>query len=802
MDRYNHRDVEKKWQSYWREHQSYAVSDQQDGKENYYQLVEFPYPSGNLHVGHWYAFAVPDIRARYLRARGKNVLFPIGFDAFGLPAENAAIKHGINPRTWTYENMDYMRTQIDSMGTSFDRSREVVTCDPEYYRWTQWIFLELYKNNLVNYSTTEANWCPKCKTVLANEQVIDGHCERCDSVVEKKQMKQWQFRITEYADRLIDDLDDLDWPEEIKASQKNWIGRSEGAEIDFSIVGSERKITVFTTRPDTLYGVTYMVLAPEHQLVTELAEMISNADAVEEYKKVSAKKSEIERTNNTKEKTGVRLEGVEAINPISGEKIPVFVADYVLAGYGTGAVMAVPAHDERDHAFARKYNLPIREVIEGNVAHADVNSGVGRLCNSGDCDGMDSQAAKVVLTEKAGGRMTKTYRLRDWGVSRQRYWGVPIPMIHCDDPACGTVPVPEDQLPVVLPDVEDYLPNDEGQSPLSKKEDFVKVPCPQCGKDAKRETDTLDTFVCSSWYFLRYSDPRNETAFASEDKIKNWMPVDHYSGGSEHTTMHVLYSRFIHKALYDLGHVTTPEPYRVRMNRSLILGPDGNKMSKSKGNIIDPDSIVESLGADTMRLYLAFIGPFNSVSAYPWNPESIIGVRKFIERVWKLGAKVEKSHDDTKEADKALHACLKGVTESIDALKCNTGVAALMTCVNVLEKQQQLSVAQYGMLAQMMAPYAPHIAQEMWSEVCEEEGVISDVTWPALEEGLLMEDQIELVIQVNGKVRDKVMVDVGQADDVLERIARDSEKIKKHIEGKEVRKVIVIKGRMVNIVAV
>lgn len=821
MERYEHKEIEKKWQEKWHNQETYKTLDQKTGSDNEYLLVEFPYPSGNLHVGHWYAFAVPDIYARFRRMQGKNVLYPIGFDAFGLPAENAAIKHGLNPREWTYANMDKMRAQIGSMGASFDTSREVVTCDPDYYRWTQWLFIQLFEAGLVEQRETQANWCPSCKTVLANEQVVGGKCERCDSDVEKKTMKQWQVKITDYADRLIDDLDDLDWPEEIKLSQKNWIGRSEGAEISFAIKNSDEKIDtsidVFTTRPDTLFGATYMVLAPEHSLINNEKLKITNWEEIEKYQREAQKKTELERTAEGKEKTGVKLEGVVAINPANDEEIPIYIADYVLTDYGTGAIMAVPAHDQRDFEFAKKYNLEIRQVIatRGSIAgeskHIDGEwigvvqdfadewnehyKNPGKLMNSGKFDGMDSEDAKKAITEKVGGKMTKTYKLRDWGVSRQRYWGVPIPIVHCDK--CGSVAVNDDALPVELPEIEDYMPAGDGRSPLAKADEWMNTQCPECGEKAVRETDTLDTFVCSSWYYLRYVDPQNTDVFADNEKMAQWMPVDLYSGGSEHTTMHLLYSRFWHKALYDLKLVADAEPYKRRMNRGLILGPDGNKMSKSKGNVIDPDNIVEQLGADTMRLYLAFIGPFNEVGSYPWNPESIVGVRRFVERVWRLQEKIGK--DSVEETDRAIHKAIKGVTDSLAQFKLNTGVATLMTCVNVLEKTESITKEQYETFLTILAPYAPHIAEEIYN-VLGNKSSITQVDWPEYDEEKLVDDEIELVVQVNGKVRDKITVPAGITEEDAKEKALASTKIQKYTDGKEIRKVIFIQGKLISIV--
>lgn len=962
--------IEPKWQALWAERNLHVVLDTVEGKENFYQLVEFAYPSGNLHVGHWYAFAVPDIRARFERMRGKNVLYPIGFDAFGLPAENAAIKRGLDPRVWTYQNMDYMKTQLQSMGAIFDWSRAIATCDPQYYRWTQWLFIQLFRAGLVEERETLANWCPTDKTVLANEQVINGTCERCGAQIEKKTMKQWQLRITAYADRLIDDLKGLDWPEEIKTAQKNWIGRSDGAEIDFLLRfthnveandnrgpdGERAQLTVFTTRPDTLYGVTYMVLAPEHLWVTlalqDDHDVLSNKEEVRAYVEAAKKKTEIERTNTAKEKTGVLLGGVVAINPATGEEIPLYVADYVLAGYGTGAIMAVPGHDERDFAFAKKFSLPIKKVIEecvvtegnrddayrpeektearNNVAIAlydpkrdsylaiswknfdmrgVVTGGIdegesieqsarrelleetgyqnvkfigtpniqkhtkfyhrgkkinrhalwsfaffeliddeqiaiseedsaqhelvwveksavknyftvaeakwaielfeqqeegalvsadGILVQSGEFDGLSGNDAKGKIIEKVHGRMTKTYRLRDWGVSRQRYWGCPIPLIYCEE--CSWQPVADEHLPIELPAVRDYLPNDNGESPLSKNKDFVNTVCPKCGKSARRETDTLDTFVDSSWYFLRYCDPSNREVFADKNKLAAWMPVDLYSGGAEHTTMHLLYSRFFHKALYDLGLVNEVEPYTRRMNRSLILGPDGNKMSKSKGNVIDPDELVAELGADTIRVYLAFIGPYNEVGAYPWNPESIVGVRRFLDRVWKLHFKVDEGLSDDKknETERILHQTIAKVEESISLLKMNTGVAALMGAVNIIEKNG-LTREQLKLFLRILAPYAPHITEELWQKN-DGEGTLFEMTWPVFDPSKVVVAEVTLMVQINGKIRDQFQGALDLSNEEVEKLALAREKVQETIGSQTVRKVIVVPNKLISIV--
>lgn len=1125
MRAYDHKAIEHKWQAYWSKNKIYTTPDSAPGKDNFYLLVEFPYPSGNLHVGHWYAFAVPDILARTLRMQGKNVLFPMGFDAFGLPAENAAIKNKLDPRKWTFGNIARMKKQIVSMGASFDWDREVVTCDPSYYRWTQSLFLQLFKKGLAYQKQTAVNWCPRDKTVLANEQVVDGKCERCGSEVVQREMLQWSIRITDYADRLIDDLVPLDWPEQIKESQRNWIGRSEGAELDFPLIfKNDRKFTyvllhgfegrttmprfllwkkelekmghsviipalpnpdtpsedeqvnaalaaaeydentvlfghslgavvamkvlekldkpigrlvlaggfvdrdfkdhprnfdkrfvwkfdgekirknthtiqilhdprdyaisaeqvhrleetlktkavpvasdephflgkaersilmwlrptirVFTTRPDTLYGATYLVLAPEHpwvqSAVDEKHDLLSNKEDVREYLSRAARKTELERQTEQKDKTGVELKGVKAVNPGNGIEMPVYVADYVLGSYGTGAIMAVPAHDARDFEFAKKFDIHIQEVIEplivrttgpdtyrtnlpaekrdaviaivkhwsedkylclqyklrdlkyfvcggiekgegavaagmreireetgytnvkfvrqlGSVIHshffqpekghntnarfqpllfrledgsreevserertlhegvwidagkvadflnsADVRiawdrmhgksyyAGEGFLFNSGEFSGLTNEEAKLKVGTKFG-RMVRQYRLRDWVVSRQRYWGVPIPIIHC--PACGSVPVPEKELPVELPKVKDYLPDGSGKSPLANVKKWVNVKCPKCKGKAERETDTLDTFVDSSWYFLRYTDPKNTRVFASPAKLEKWMPVDLYSGGAEHTTMHVLYSRFWQKALYDLGLVKDKEPYTRRMNRSLILGPDGQKMSKSRGNVIDPDSVVDRLGADTVRMYLAFIGPYNEVANYPWNPDGVVGVRRFLERVWRLGENVQAL--DVPELERQLHRTIKKVGEDISALKLNTAISQLMIFLNAAEKKKVIGKSQWERFLRTLAPFAPHLCEELWS-VSGHKKTIHREVWPAFDEAQLVEESVTYAIQIDGKMRGEVSVARDADKAVVEKAARETAAAR--LKGERITRVIVVPGRLINFV--
>lgn len=1123
MERYDHQKIEKKWQEKWKEEELYETKDSVRGKENYYTLVEFAYPSGNLHVGHWYAFSVPDMYARYMRMNGYNVMYPFGFDSFGLPAENAAIKRGRNPRDWTYSNIAYMRDQLDTMGTMFDWSREVVTSDPKYYKWTQWLFLEFLKNNLAYRAETKVNWCSSCKTVLANEQVVSGSCERCGTDIEQKQMEQWMFKIRDYADRLLEDLEELNWPEPIKEAQRAWIGRSEGAELDFEIEqdisgndflllhahkGSSRNeyipwlkkelesrgaqsvttldlpgganpdmetqlafledtytftertvvvthslsgplmlkmlprlkkkiykvvfvapplkpvfidkerpeleqytdwefdfdaasknvqrvvvvadtydpvvpkaqtetiarslggrytlreaeeahfdgavepevlhavlssIKVFTTRPDTLYGATYMVIAPEHELVNELQEKIENWDEVEKYVKQAGKKTELERQEN-KEKTGVELKGVKAVNPGTQEEIPIWVADYVLSTVGTGAIMAVPAHDERDFAFANTYQLPIRQVVAtrsenhagyevvdtketvernnvyvfvqhpekeeflflewkaekewgtspiiggvnkgetyedaarreireetgytdiGDVSDVgfevhslyfhpvkDVNrhgkarvfytelkslkqetvapeeraqhesvwipkehvlkklpyenlkiaweyfvepyalTGEGVLINSGDFDGLSTEEAREKITESVGGTKKTQYRIRDWGVSRQRYWGCPIPVVYCD--TCGVVGVPETELPVELPEVEDYVPSGDGKSPLAKVSDFVNTTCPECSRPAKRETDTLDTFVDSSWYFLRYTDPHNEEKFADKKKMNKWMPINFYSGGAEHTTMHLLYSRFFQKVLYDLGHVADKEPYTRRMNRGIILGPDGNKMSKSKGNVIDPDDVVKRYGTDTVRTYLAFIGPYNEVGHYPWSTESIVGVRRFLDRVWKLARNLQRKSSD--ETVLEVHKTIQRVTLDIQQLKMNTCIAAFMSFMNVAERSD-IAQEEFETFLTILAPFAPHLTEELWREMLGHTTSIHLEEWPQYDPGMLQEEAVTIVIQINGKKRSTITV---SSDVEKEEVLKEAKKaVEKWLTNATIQKEVYISGKLVNLV--
>jgi leucyl-tRNA synthetase len=981
MKAYDHRQVEGKWQKKWASAKLYKAADKVKGKKNFYLLTEFPYPSGNLHVGHWYAFSVPDILARHLRMIGKNVLYPFGFDAFGLPAENAAIKNKLNPRKWTEGNIAYMKKQIARMGASFDWSREVQTIDPGYYKWTQWQFLQFFKNKLAYRKETAVNWCPSCKTVLANEQVDDGKCERCGSEVIQKQMLQWNLKITKYADRLVDDLGGLDWPEQIKESQRNWIGRSEGIEIQYAVdtgkkytvvilhgwqgtpeaprykhwkqelekmghtviipalpnsdkpredeqvkaaleatdydentvlfghslgcavamkvveklkkpiaklvlaggfadrdfqdkkrpfektfvwkfdgekikknaraiqlvhdpndyaisegqvkrledllgvkafrmegekphFTGEREIgilpylapmvRVFTTRPDTNFGATFVVAAPEGRFVAEYLEQFPNADEVKKYRAEANKKTELERIADGKKKTGV-FTGWYATNQLNGKRLPLYIGDFVLGNVGTGVVVGVPGHDKRDFEFSQAMGIEVVRVVIGKDGDASsitdvkqVQEETGTMVNSGFLDGMDIHAAtkKVMnhLEEKGWGKRVVNYKLRDWIVSRQRYWGVPIPIIHCQK--CGEVAVPDKDLPVKLPEVKDYLPDGKGKSPLAKAKKWVNVKCPQCKGKAERETDTLDTFVDSSWYFLRYADSKNKKKFADAKKIASWMPVSLYSGGAEHTTMHVLYSRFWQKALYDLGLVKDKEPYTRRMNRSIILGPDGQKMSKSKGNVVDPDKVVAQLGADTVRMYLAFIGPYNEVSAYPWNPDGVVGVRRFLERVWRLSEKVSaKPHDDV---EVTLHKTIKKVSEDIPALKFNTAIAQMMMFLNEVEKNG-ITKMQYETLLRLLAPFAPHIADELWSLSGKKKSVHVE-PWPKYDAKKLVSETVTIAVQINGKTRGTISIPTDSDEKEVRAAAEKESAIARHIAGQSILKVVYVKNRLLNFV--
>lgn len=770
MPKYTPEKIERKWQKYWETKKLYFSKDTEKDKENYMFLTEFPYPSGNLHIGHWYAFAIPDIYARYLRMNDKNVLYPIGFDAFGLPAENAAIKNNINPRDWTEQNIAYMTKQLKSMGAVFDWPREVKTIDPEYYKWTQWLFLKFYEKGLAYRAKTKANWCPKDKTVLANEQVIDGKCDRCGTEVIQKEIEQWMFKISEYADKLTDDLDKLDWPETTKLAQKNWIGRSTGAQIEFKIKDTDQIIKVFTTRPDTIASVTFIVVSPENfQKWIDIDSGNKPSQEVRDYIVNSFKKTDPER--QSKEKSGVATRAI-AINPITGEEIPVWLGDYVLPHVGTGAIMGVPAYDERDKEFAEKFGLPI----------------IGKPLS-------DPKEIVKKLEEKKAGKTHTTYRLRDWLLSRQRYWGVPIPMVHCQH--CGYQPVPEKDLPIKLPKLDDFKPSDDGRSPLAKAEKWIKTKCPKCGENAERETDTMDTFVDSSWYFLRYADPKNKKEFASKEKMANWLPVPLYIGGAEHNTMHLLYSRFFTKALHDLGYLNFSEPFLSRRNHGTILGPDNQKMSKSRGNVVDPDIEVTKYGADTVRMYLAFMGPYEQGG--PWDPQGINGVYRFLNRIWNfVGQFDESTKTDTEEAKLILNKTTKEVGEDIKNLKFNTCVSTLMKLLNALENKP-LSKNQYEVFLKLLAPFAPHLTEELWTSVLGNKNSIHLESWPEFDEEIIAEEKINLIVQINGKMRDIIMVKRGLSKEEAKQLAFASEKIKRTLGQQEVKKTIFIKDRLINL---
>lgn len=801
--KYDYKKIEKKWQDIWDEKQCFRAENDSD-KEKFYALVEFPYPSGaGLHVGHPRSYTAIDIVARKKRMQGKNVLYPMGWDAFGLPTENFAIKNHVHPAEVTKKNIARFKSQLKALGLSFDWSREINTTDPSYYKWTQWIFLQLFKKGLAYKKEMNVNWCTSCKCVLANEEVVNGVCERCGAPVVHKNKSQWMLAITKYAQRLIDDLDSVDYIERVKTQQKNWIGRSTGAEVAFTTTEGD-KLTVYTTRPDTLFGATYMVISPEHPAVEKWADKLSNIDAIRAYREAAARKSDFERTELNKDKTGVQLEGVRAINPVNGREIPIFVSDYVLMGYGTGAIMAVPAHDDRDWDFAKAFDLPIIEVIAGgdvqNKAFTDVATGT--LVNSEFLNGLSvAEAKKAIiawLTEKGLGHEKVNFKLRDWVFSRQRYWGEPIPIVHCEK--CGYVPIPEDQLPLTLPEVESYEPTENGESPLAKMTDWVNTTCPCCGGAAKRETDTMPQWAGSSWYFLRYMDPHNDKALASKEALEYWSPVDWYNGGMEHTTLHLLYSRFWHKFLYDIGVVPTAEPYHKRTSHGMILGENGEKMSKSRGNVVNPDEIVDTYGADTMRLYEMFIGDFEK--AAPWNPKSIKGCRRFLERVWSLAEQVKDGDAYSEQHEVMMHRTIKKVGEDIESLKANTAIAAMMSMVNEFY-DKGVNRAEFKTLLTLLCPFAPHIAEELWEQCgyAKDGKVLSVEAWPTYDESKTVESSIEIAVQVCGKLKSTVHLPVDCEEQVAIDTAMADEKVKKAIDGKQIVKTIVVKNKIINIVA-
>ena len=796
---YNHRAIEQKWQKIWDDEKAFAATDDYS-KPKYYALVEFPYPSGQgLHVGHPRPYTALDIVARKRRMQGYNVLYPMGWDAFGLPTENYAIKNKIHPRIVTENNVKHFKQQLHSLGYSFDWDREINTTDPQYYKWTQWIFLKLFKEGLAYKSEMPINWCTSCKVGLANEEVVNGVCERCGSPVVRKVKSQWMLKITDYAEKLLEGLEDVDYIERVKVSQKNWIGKSQGAEVEFQVAGKEEKLTVYTTRPDTLFGATYMVVSPEHPMLDKYKEDIKNWDAIQDYREQAAKKSDFERSELAKEKTGVAIDGLTAINPVNEKEIPIWVSDYVLMSYGTGAIMAVPAHDTRDWEFAKKFDLPIIEVVAGgeNVqeeAYTDVAS--GKLINSGFLDGLEVAEAKkkmiAFLEEKGIGKSKTNFKLRDWVFSRQRYWGEPIPIVKCEK--CGYVPLPESELPLELPDVDSYMPTDNGESPLAAMTDWVNTTCPCCGGPAQRETDTMPQWAGSSWYFLRYTDPKNTEALASKEALKYWLPVDWYNGGMEHTTLHLLYSRFWHRFLYDQGVVPTKEPYQKRTSHGMILGENGEKMSKSRGNVVNPDDIVMDYGADTLRTYEMFIGAFDLSAS--WSENGVKGCRRFLDRVWKLQEILVDGDEYRSAFETKMHQTIQKVSSDFENLKYNTAIAAMMSLLNDFYKEGSINRAEFKTFLILLNPVAPHITEEIW-ENCGYEGRVYAQTWPEFDEAKTVEDTIELPVQINGKTRAVVTLPADVDKDTA--IAAGKELIADKLTGTIVKE-IYVPGRIINIV--
>ena len=801
MESYNFKAIEKKWQDKWEETGAFHA-ETNSKKPKFYTMIEFPYPSGAvLHVGHPRSYTALDIIARKRRMEGYNVLYPIGWDAFGLPTENFAIKNKVHPKIVTAKNIANFTRQLKMLGFSFDWSREINTTDPSYYKWTQWIFLQLFKHGLAYKQEMPINWCTGCKVGLSNEEVVNGVCERCGSEVVQKRKSQWMLKITEYAQRLIDDLDDVNYLEKIKTQQKNWIGRSEGAEVKFKLSTGDEMI-VYTTRADTLFGATYTVMSPEHPLIEKMKDSITNYDEVLAYKTEAAKKSEFERTELAKEKTGVKLEGIYAVNPANGAKLPVFISDYVLVTYGTGAIMAVPAHDSRDWDFAKKFNLPIIEVVSGgkNVqeeAYTDVYK--GNMVNSEFLNGLPVKEAiptMIEWLEKQGlGKRKVNFKLRDWVFSRQRYWGEPIPLVHCDK--CGWVPIPESELPLELPEIETFEPGENGESPLAKAYDWIETTCPCCGGKAQRETDTMPQWAGSSWYFLRYMDPHNDEALASKEALEYWSPVDWYNGGMEHTTLHLLYSRFWHKFLYDIGVVPTKEPYMKRTSHGMILGENNEKMSKSRGNVVNPDEVVEEFGADAFRTYEMFIGAFDQST--PWSQQGLKGCYKFLERVWNLQSIVNDEEGYSADLEKNINKAIKKVGEDFERMKFNTAIATMMSLVNDFSKKGSVTKGEYKTLITLLNPVAPHMTEELWLTYGNGE-LLSLQPWPKYDEGKTVDDEIEIVVQINGKIKDKLMIPAGLDKDGTQEAAMNTEKIKGLIEGKNVVKVIAVPGKLVNIV--
>ena len=800
MSRYDYKSVEPKWQKYWDEHNTFKASDDYS-KKKFYGLVEFPYPSGHgMHVGHIKAYSGLEVVSRKRRMEGYNVLFPIGFDAYGLPTENTAIKENIHPRIVTDRNIEKFTNQLKTVGFSFDWSRVIDTTEERYYKWTQWIFLKMFEKGLVFRDKTAVNYCPSCKVVLSNEDSQGGKCDVCHSDIIQKTKEVWYLRITEYADKLLEGLETVDYLPNVKLQQQNWIGKSTGAFVNFKIKEQDEKLRIYTTRPDTLYGVTFMVIAPEHPIIQKYRDSIANIQALDDYKAECAKKSEFERTQLVKDKTGVKIEGLTAVNPITGKEIPIYISDYVMMGYGTGAIMAVPAHDTRDYDFAKKFGIDIIEVIKGGDISKEAYTGDGEMVNSGELNGISNKKeaiAKMLEYLEANGIGEKgvQYKMKDWAFNRQRYWGEPIPIVHCDN--CGMVAVPYEELPLRLPPVENFEPGTDGESPLAKIDSFVKCKCPKCGKDARRETDTMPQWAGSSWYFLRYCDPNNDKEFASQEALKYWMPVDWYNGGMEHVTRHMIYSRFWHKFLYDLDLVPTPEPYAKRTAQGLILGPDGEKMSKSRGNVIDPNDVVEEYGADVLRLYVLFMGDYEK--AAPWSESSIKGCKRFVDRVWGLQDMLCDGSEYSDKLRSNFHKTIKKVSEDIEAMKFNTAIAALMTLINDIYAAGSINKAELGAFCTLLYPFAPHISEEMYNAAFGT--VLSEQSWVSYDPALCVDDTVEIVVQVNGKLKAKLNIAVGADKDSVIAQALADEKVKEATDGKNIIKQIYVPNKLVNIVA-
>lgn len=800
MKEYNFSAIESKWQKYWDEHKTFEASND-FSKKKFYGLVEFPYPSGHgMHVGHIKAYSGLEVVSRKRRMQGYNVLFPIGFDAYGLPTENTAIKTGVHPRKVTDDNIKKFTGQLKRVGFSFDWSRVIDTTDENYYKWTQWIFLKMFENGLVFRDKTLVNYCPSCKVVLSNEDSQGGHCDVCHSEIVQKTKEVWYLRITEYADKLLQGLEEVDYLPNIKLQQQNWIGKSTGAFVNFKIKEQDEQLKIYTTRPDTLYGVTFMVIAPEHPIIQKYRNSIANIADLDAYKTECAKKSEFERTQLVKDKTGVKIDGLTAINPITGKEIPIYISDYVMMGYGTGAIMAVPAHDTRDYDFAKKFGIDIIEVIKGGDISKEAYTGDGEMVNSGELNGITNkkEAIEKMLTvlEKLGcGEKGVQYKMKDWAFNRQRYWGEPIPIVHC--PHCGMVAVPYDELPLKLPPVENFEPGTDGESPLAKIDSFVHCKCPKCGCDAKRETDTMPQWAGSSWYFLRYCDPNNNDEFASQEALKYWMPVDWYNGGMEHVTRHMIYSRFWHKFLYDLGLVPTSEPYAKRTAQGLILGPDGEKMSKSRGNVVDPNDVVDEYGADVLRLYVLFMGDYEK--AAPWSESSVKGCKRFVDRIWALQDKVVDSHEYSDKLRSLMHKTIKKVSDDIESMKFNTAIAAMMTLLNEIYNVGSITKKEFRDLLIILNPFAPHVTEELYQMIgCE--GVLDEQEWVTYDEALCKDDTIEIVCQINGKVKSKLTIPTDAAKDDVIALAKADEAIVKATEGKNIVKEIYVPNKLVNLV--